>query len=74
MVRLVVGLLLMCSVFVPMAANAEDVLAQELSVLAKSKLSKLPDQIDVIAGLDDPRATFVLQALLDGDRLTAPVW
>jgi urea transport system permease protein len=48
------------------AVADENRLAQELDVLAKAKLSKLPDQIDVLVSLDDLRVEPVLQAMLDG--------
>lgn len=66
MVRLVITLLLMLSFNAPGFAAADDALARELDVLASSKLSKMPAQIDVLAAMDDPRIPVILQALLDG--------
>jgi urea transport system permease protein len=66
LVRLIIGLLLAWSLSAPGLAEAEDVLAQELEVLAHTKLSKMPAQIDVLAVIDDSRVPVVLQALLDG--------
>lgn len=66
LVRLVITLLLMLSFNAPGFAAADDALARELDVLASSKLSKMPAQIDVLAAMDDPRIPVILQALLDG--------
>lgn len=67
MVRPLFALLLVLLVSAPISAQTDDPLARELTVLAETRLSKLPAQIDVIAALDDARVPAVLQALLDGD-------
>ena len=66
LVRLVIGLLLMCSFCTQGLAAVDDPLVTELDVLARSKLSNMPTQIDVLAGINDPRVPVILQALLDG--------
>lgn len=66
MLRLIVGLVLACSINNMVLAGGDDSLAARLDALAAAKLSKMPAQIDLLAGMDDPRAAVVLQALLDG--------
>ena len=66
MLRLIVGLVLACSINNMVLAGGDDSLAVRLDALAAAKLSKMPAQIDLLAGMDDPRAAVVLQALLDG--------
>ena len=51
-------------------ADVENTLAHELDVLAHAKLSQMPEQIDVLASMDDPRIADILQALLDGNLYT----
>jgi urea transport system permease protein len=63
--RLILALLLSCLGCTETVAQ-QDRLAQELGVLATAKLTKVPDQIDVLVGLADPRVEPVLQAMLDG--------
>jgi urea transport system permease protein len=66
LLRLIVGLVLACSINNMVLAGGDDSLAARLDALAAAKLSKMPAQIDLLAGMDDPRAAVVLQALLDG--------
>jgi len=63
MIYLVLGLTLSSLV----QAQAVDPLVAELDVLAHSKLSKMPAQIDVLSKMDDSRVVVVLQALLGGN-------
>jgi urea transport system permease protein len=51
-------------------ADVDKALAGELEVLAHSKLSQMPGQIEVLAAIDDSRVPVVLQALLDGRLYT----
>ncbi len=65
MYRLIIALVLGCLLYSG-AHAAEDPLGYELGVLAQTKLTKMPAQIDVLVALDDDRVVAVLQAMLDG--------
>ena len=64
--RLIIGIILGWVISCGSIAEPDNTLERELDVLAHSKLSKMPGQIDVLAAIDDPRVVSVLQALLDG--------
>ena len=66
MYRLLIGILLVFSVNGTVLADAKNTLARELNVLAHAKLSQMPEQISVLAKMDDSRVPDILQALLDG--------
>ena len=55
MYRLIIGILLGWSLSAGVVADVDQALADELEVLAHSKLSQMPAQIDVLAAIDDPR-------------------
>jgi urea transport system permease protein len=68
--RLIIALILGC--FACPGLNAaddplgDDPLSYELGVLAQTKLTKMPAQIEVLVALNDSRVVPVLQAMLDG--------
>ncbi|MEH6570296.1 MAG: urea ABC transporter permease subunit UrtB [Halioglobus sp.] len=70
MYRLLIGIFLVFSINATAFADVENTLAHELNVLAHAKLSQMPEQIDVLASIDDPRIADILQALLDGNLYT----
>lgn len=70
MYRLIIGILLGWSLSAGVVADVDKALAGELEVLAHSKLSQMPGQIEVLAAIDDSRVPVVLQALLDGRLYT----
>ena len=70
MYRLLIGIFLVFSISATAFADVENTLAHELDVLAHAKLSQMPEQIDVLASMDDPRIADILQALLDGNLYT----
>ncbi len=65
MYRLIFVLVFGCLIGSGVSAD-DDSLGLELGVLAQTKLSKMPAQIDVLVALDDKRVVPVLQAMLDG--------
>ncbi len=70
MYRLIIALILGC-IACPWLNAADDPLADDplslqLGVLAQTKLTKMPAQIEVLVALNDSRVVPVLQAMLDG--------
>lgn len=63
--RLIISLVFGCLLVSGVSAE-DDRLGYELSVLATTKLSKLPAQIEVLVAMNDERVVPVLQAMLDG--------
>tara|TARA_R110001592_G_scaffold357416_1_gene660463 strand:+ start:16213 stop:17829 length:1617 start_codon:yes stop_codon:yes gene_type:complete len=63
--RLIISLVFGCLLVSGVSAE-DDRLGDELHVLATTKLSKLPAQIEVLVAMNDERVVPVLQAMLDG--------